>query len=239
LEIAKPIQLSLLPDAPLVLPTAELAGVCVPASHVGSDYFDFFHTSDAVDIVIADVSGHSVGAALIMAEARSTLRAATRKVAGVPVGPAQVLRDLNELLYDDLTKAELFITIFYLKYLPDTRILKYANAGHNKARCCYGWMMRPAQLLMRKAWCWACGVKSTSKRGAWGWLPAIGYCCTRTELLKPKTSRGRFSVSLTSASAYRTLPPEALIGALLAEVRAFCGETPIRDDISMLTLQVR
>ena len=133
LEIAKNIQLSLLPDAPMNLPTVELAGVCVPASHVGGDYFDFFSVTNSIDIVIADVSGHSVGAALIMVEVRSTLRAETRKVVEAPMGPATILRDLNELMFDDLNKAELFITMFYLKYFPDSRILKYANAGHNWA----------------------------------------------------------------------------------------------------------
>ena len=135
LEIAKHIQLSLLPNAPLRLPRAEFAGLCVPASHVGGDYFDYFQNSraGAVDVVIADVSGHSVGAALMMTEVRSTLRAETRKTTAIPSGPAQILRDLNDLLCDDLTKAELFITMFYFSYLPDTRTLKYANAGHNFA----------------------------------------------------------------------------------------------------------
>jgi sigma-B regulation protein RsbU (phosphoserine phosphatase) len=64
---------------------------------------------------------------------RSTLRAETRRVAEAPMGPATILRDLNELLFDDLNKAELFITMFYLKYFPDSRTLKYANGGHNWA----------------------------------------------------------------------------------------------------------
>ena len=121
LEIARRLQLSLLPDAPLVLPSVELAGLCVPASDVGGDYFDFFHISDDVDVVIADVSGHSVGAALIMAGMRSALRAEARKAAGASGGPARVLHELNELLYDDLTRAELFLTAFYLRYTPFTR----------------------------------------------------------------------------------------------------------------------
>ena len=57
LEIAKNIQLSLLPSAPMNLPSLELAGVCAPASHVGGDYFDFFAMANAIDVVIADVSG--------------------------------------------------------------------------------------------------------------------------------------------------------------------------------------
>jgi PAS domain S-box-containing protein len=75
LEIAKQIQLSLLPGAPLQVDGALIAGYCLPATHVGGDYFDYFCGPDTVDIVIADVSGHSVGAALVMAETRSTLKA--------------------------------------------------------------------------------------------------------------------------------------------------------------------
>jgi sigma-B regulation protein RsbU (phosphoserine phosphatase) len=241
LEIAKHIQLSLLPDAPLRLPSAVLAGMCVPASHVGGDYFDFFHTSGSVDVVIADVSGHSVGAALMMAEVRSTLRAATRKVAGVPAGPAQVLRDLNELLYDDLTGAELFITMFYLKYLSDTRTLKYANAGHNWA------------LLLRRsdATCTpldAEGLVLGVRREVDFEEKSVGlaagdrlllYTDGVTEAENPQGAFFGFARLCTLFSAYRSLPPEALIEKLLAEVRAFCGNTALRDDISMVMLQVR
>lgn len=241
LEIAKHIQLSLLPDAPLRLPSVELAGVCVPASHVGGDYFDFFHASGSVDVVIADVSGHSVGAALIMAEVRSTLRAQTRKAAGVPVGPAQVLRDLNELLYDDLTRAESFITMFYLKYLSDIRTLKYANAGHNWAlllrlgdATCTPLDAEGLVLGARR------DVDFEERRVA---LAAgdrlLLYTDGVTEAQDPEGAFFGDARLCTLFSAYRTLPPEALIEKLLVEVRAFCGNAPLRDDISMVMLQVR
>jgi len=241
LEIAKHIQLSLLPAAPLRLPSAELAGVCVPASHVGGDYFDFFHTSGAVDVVIADVSGHSVGAALIMAEVRSTLRASTRKVAGAPVGPAQVLHVLNELLYDDLTGVELFITMFYLEYLSDTRTLKYANAGHNLALLL---RLGDATCTPLDAEGLVLGVRREVDFEERSIELAAGdrlllYTDGVTDAQNPEGEY--FDVARLCAlfSAYRTLPPEALIEQLLAEVRAFSGHTPLRDDISMVTLQVR
>jgi len=107
LEIAKEIQLSLLPAEPLRTGRASVAGVCLPAMHVGGDYFDYFENARGVDIVIADVSGHNVGAALIMTEVRSMVRARARQ--SPIVHPARVLHDLNELLYDDLSRAELFI----------------------------------------------------------------------------------------------------------------------------------
>ena len=129
MEIAEQIQLSLLPAEPPVLFGVELAGRCYPAAHVGGDYYDFFKRDDhTVDLLIADVSGHSVGAALIMAEVRTLLRAQSSRA----VSPSSILGTLNSQLYDDLTRAELFITMFYARYSAATGRLSYANAGHNK-----------------------------------------------------------------------------------------------------------
>jgi len=133
LEIARQIQLSLLPGSPLQSGSALIAGYCKPASHVGGDYFDYFCGQDTIDIVIADVSGHSVGAALVMAETRSTLKAeALAAQNGRRDGTADILSSINALLFEDLNRADLFITMFYMKFNQLTRQLSYANAGHNK-----------------------------------------------------------------------------------------------------------
>ena len=131
LEIAKEIQLSLLPSEPLRTARAAVAGVCSPAMHVGGDYFDYFENARGVDIVIADVSGHNVGAALIMTEVRSLVRARARQAP--VVHPARMLHDLNESLYEDLTRSELFITMFCCRFEPEERALKFANGGQNSA----------------------------------------------------------------------------------------------------------
>ncbi|MDD2853688.1 MAG: PP2C family protein-serine/threonine phosphatase, partial [Desulfuromonadaceae bacterium] len=89
---------------------------------------DFFLRDDeTVDIVIADVSGHSVGAALIMSEVRTLLRAEVNSTQR----PHRMLETLNTQLHDDLSRAELFITMFYAKYNSATGLLCYSNAGHN------------------------------------------------------------------------------------------------------------
>jgi len=126
MEIAKQIQLSLLPPAPPLLTGIDCAGSCVPAYHIGGDYYDIFLRGDDLDLVIADVSGHSIGAALIMVETRSVLRAQRASLQG----PAELVSALNELLHEDLTRAELFITMSYLSYNRSTGSLRYTNAGH-------------------------------------------------------------------------------------------------------------
>jgi sigma-B regulation protein RsbU (phosphoserine phosphatase) len=131
LTVAREIQLSLLPKHPVVLPDVEAAGVCVAATQVGGDYYDIVPHGDFIDVIIADVSGHSVGAALIMAEMRSTLKAELRREDLACQSVGNLLSILNELLFPDLDGAELFITMFYLRYHRQTRTLQYASAGHN------------------------------------------------------------------------------------------------------------
>jgi len=133
MEIAQQIQISLLPSAPPKLFGIEMGGHCVSAAHVGGDYYDYFLRDDhTVDMLIADVSGHSVGAALIMAEVRTLLRPHIISAHS----PCAILKLLNSQLYEDLTRAELFITMFYAKYNSATGRLTYANAGHNRPLVC-------------------------------------------------------------------------------------------------------
>jgi sigma-B regulation protein RsbU (phosphoserine phosphatase) len=133
MEIAQQIQLSLLPHGPPELFGLDIDGRCISAAHVGGDYYDFFLRDEhTVDLLIADVSGHSVGAALIMTEVRTLLRPQVNSVQSA----CSILKLLNSQLYDDLTRAELFITMFYAKYNSTTGRLSFANAGHNRPLVC-------------------------------------------------------------------------------------------------------
>jgi len=128
LRIAESIQLGLLPDKMPELAQHDIAAICVPAKQIGGDYYDFIIQPSLLDIVIADVSGHNIGAALLMAEARTFIQARARQL---PSATA-ILDALNRFLYDDLSKAELFITMFYLQYDFANHKITYANAGHNQ-----------------------------------------------------------------------------------------------------------
>ena len=126
-ELAATIQRSLLPAAPPAVPGISLAGRCAPAANVGGDYYDFLAGHGVVSLLVADVSGHSIGSALMMAMARSILR---REI-GEGKRPAEVLAAANVTLFEDLVNSALFITAFCARYDPATRELAYANAGHN------------------------------------------------------------------------------------------------------------
>jgi len=128
--IARTIQQSLLPTEPPAVPGVQLIGRCVTARKVGGDYFDYFPVAGGrIGIAIADVSGHDVASALMMAVARSSLRA---DLAG-GASPAEALVRSNRTLIDDLERTELFISGFVVVFDPERRTLCYASAGHNPA----------------------------------------------------------------------------------------------------------
>lgn len=129
LNIAASIQHGLLPREQPQFPAGEVAGRCVPAASVGGDYYDFLVDADGrLAFVIADVAGHSVSSALMMALARGVLR---REMA-VGSNPADVLAATNAVLHDDLEGAGLFITIFCGRLDPRASVLEYANAGQTR-----------------------------------------------------------------------------------------------------------
>ena len=128
MELAKQIQLALLPYVMPEIPGVSFAAFSASTAHIGGDYYDFFPRENGViDTVIADVSGHNVGAALIMTETRSVLRSQIATISN----PSAILAKLNEMLFHDLSRAELFITMFYIKYDTKTYTLTYSSAGHN------------------------------------------------------------------------------------------------------------
>ncbi|MCK5912422.1 MAG: SpoIIE family protein phosphatase, partial [Desulfuromusa sp.] len=128
MQIAKDIQKGLLPANPSNLEKIEIAGLCVPAHQVGGDYYDFFERDNSsYDLVIADVSGHNIGSALIMAETRTFIHARMESIKQ----PSGMLQALNGYFLKDLDRSDLFVTMFYLQYNTINHRLIYGNAGHN------------------------------------------------------------------------------------------------------------
>jgi serine phosphatase RsbU (regulator of sigma subunit) len=126
LEIAREVQRELLPRSFPTLHGLELAGACHPAVGVGGDYYDFLvFSEDQLGLVIADVSGKGIPAALLMAG----LQASVRSLAIPTRPPSEVNRRLNEILYRS-TSAARYATLFFGVYDAQQRVLTYSNAGH-------------------------------------------------------------------------------------------------------------
>jgi len=128
LEIARGIQQGLVPRTLPKLEGVSLEIRTLAANQVGGDYVDVIHIQRGkIGIVIGDVMGKGIPAALFMVMTRTVFRA----VAKGELMPHQVLNEVNEVLLPDLQNQGSFVTLFYALYDPVTKVLFYANAGHN------------------------------------------------------------------------------------------------------------
>jgi len=127
MRTAQLIQQSLLPKDVPALAGWQFTPYYKPAKEVGGDFYDFIAFDDGrLGIVIGDVSGKGVPAALVMAITRTMLRTA----AGATVSPGEVLARVNDLLSADITPG-MFATCFYALLDVESGQLQYANAGHD------------------------------------------------------------------------------------------------------------
>jgi phosphoserine phosphatase RsbU/P len=136
IQIARDVQEQLFPSEAPKMPGLELYGVCRPARGVSGDYYDFLPMGpDRVGMVLGDVSGKGVSAALIMAAIQSLIR--TRLYVdssdGQPdsdrLSTARFFGVLNQQMFEN-TPDEKYATCFYALYDSGTRQLAYTNAGH-------------------------------------------------------------------------------------------------------------
>jgi serine phosphatase RsbU (regulator of sigma subunit)/anti-sigma regulatory factor (Ser/Thr protein kinase) len=127
LEIAAEIQISLLPRGLPEIPGVEFAVASLPATEVGGDFYDFiFLNEDCLGIVVGDVAGKGVPAAMLTSLARTILRVE----AGYGHSPQRVITQTNHALLQDLQHAEMFVTALVACLNRDDLTLTYANAGH-------------------------------------------------------------------------------------------------------------
>ena len=132
LEIAREIQTWLVPSYPPVVPNADIAFATRPQNSVAGDYYDaFYPKADGPDgkllVVIADVAGKSVPAALLMA----TLQASLRTIAGEGVSLDILVTRLNRYACAHSLGGLRFTTAVIAEFEPATRRFTYVNAGHN------------------------------------------------------------------------------------------------------------
>lgn len=237
MEIAKDIQRGLLPSSLPELETVSLAGLCVPAHQVGGDYYDFIRRdSSTYDLVIADVSGHNIGSALIMAETRTFIHARIHSIKQ----PAVMLKELNSYFLKDLDRSELFVTMFYLQYNPENRRLIYSNAGHNNPLL---WKKQTKQVELLDAEGLIFGIKNniSFEQKATN-LDAGDLLLLYTDGIveaenKDKNFFGteRLGKLLEECDE---LEPQEIIDRIMNQVRIFTGMRHFNDDITLVVMKI-
>jgi phosphoserine phosphatase RsbU/P len=235
LDIARSIQQSILPRAFPQRRDLELFAEMLPAREVGGDFYDFFPVDDArLALVVADVSGKGVPAALFMAVSRTVLRS----VALDGLAPAECLRRANALLCLE-NSAELFVSVFYGVLDTRTGELAYSNGGHN-----------PPYVVPRSG-----GV--TPLEGTTGMVlgvaDEVGYG-ERRMTLNAGDAVFLYTDGVTEAmdgdgtlfsdrrletvlTTHRQATPEGLTRAVVDDVRRHSGGEPQSDDITALALR--
>jgi serine phosphatase RsbU (regulator of sigma subunit) len=232
LRVARSIQQASLPKEVPTLENWQITPYYQPAREVGGDFYDFHLLSEGrLGLVVGDATGKGVPAALVMASARSMLRA----VAQASESPGEVLRSVNDPLVTDIPP-NMFVTCFYAILDPNSGSLTYANAGHDLP---YLWHGGDCEELRAR------GMPL-------GLMPGMGYEEKEIEL---DVGEGVFFYSDGLVEAHdpngemfgfprlRALvaqhgEEQALAELLLEELYSFVGEGwEQEDDITLLTLK--
>jgi serine phosphatase RsbU (regulator of sigma subunit) len=127
MEIAKEVQNKLFPQTFPALRTLDYAGICIQARQVGGDYYDFLDLGrERLGLVVGDISGKGIAAALLMANLQANLRS---QCAVALDQPERSLQLVNRLLYENSIDSA-YATLFFGEYDDRARHLRYVNCGH-------------------------------------------------------------------------------------------------------------
>jgi serine phosphatase RsbU (regulator of sigma subunit) len=234
LELCRLIQNEMLPHQPLRLGLAEVKGVSIPAREVGGDFFNYFVLPGGeIAVLVGDVSGKGVGAALLMANVQATLRAR------LPL--EQDLAKLADGLDRELeanTPTEVYSTLFVGIVDTKRRELRYVNAGHN------------SQFVLRKQG----GFERLASTGRpLGLIAGAGYEQVALPLddgdvlffytdgmLEAENEAGEFLGTERLESALASSPGtdvDTILAHVEDTVRTFRGSAELSDDATMMALR--
>lgn len=133
-QMARDVQLNLLPIGDPMIPGWEIASICIPAESIAGDYYDYLTLPNGLlGIAVADVSGHGIASALAMTGFRGLLRTHTRG----KVDPARTARSINRLL-PHFTGENHFISMVYAALEPKTCKVTVVSCGHPPV-----WLLHP------------------------------------------------------------------------------------------------
>ena len=239
LRIASEIQKSILPRTFPPFPDRgdfEIYATTIPALEMGGDFYDFFLIDDKrLGVVIADVSGKGVPAAIFMAVSRSLLKA----TALTSVSPSECLEHVNRLLCPDNDSA-MFVTVFYGILHTDTGVLEYSNGGHNVPYVIHGERIAP----VGQPGGTALGIVEearydTNRMSLSAGDALVLYTDGVSEAMDAEGrffSTPRLEHTLLRLAHHR---PVHLLTKLVEEVQAFSSGVLQSDDITLLALQYR
>ena len=236
LEIAKQVQARLFPQSQPALRTLEYAGICIQARKVGGDYYDFLDLGGGrLGLVIGDIAGKGIAAALLMANLQANLRS---QCAIALDQPQRLLRSVNQLFRENTPDGS-YATLFFAEYDDGAGRLRYANCGHLCAL-----LLRSDDTMERLNSTatvlgvfkeWDCGIEECQV------LPGDTlalYTDGITEAFDRAGNEFGEERLCEALRRYRGLCSQELLGAIVEEVRRFSPQEQ-NDDITLIVAKGR
>ena len=261
-EIAYEMQQSFLPHTFPSVEGAEVAAIMRPAREVGGDFYDVIPLSGGLlGIIVADVSGKGVPAALYMALSRTLLRSHSlstpraryltdalesahvrqlmRTVPNSALAALDSVRTTNEYLAENHSEQAMFLTLFYAVYDPQSRLLTYVNAGHNSPFLYntftgeQDWLESTDLII---------GVMpDVPYQPQWRQLNPGDVLTLYTDGVTEafNASREMFGEErlVAAVRAYQAASAQELVEVIRAEVDTFAGGAPQSDDLTLLVMR--
>lgn len=239
LETAREIQSILLPSTAPEIPGFEISGINIPARHVSGDYYDYVRVDEhRWGIVIADVSGKGIPAALITGMCRSLLRGAA------PGAPSAVaaLQHVNRQLYPDI-KEDMFVSMLYLVIDMRTNDVTVARAGHDPPLL---YRATGSEVILLRPPGMAVGIDSGGvfdrvvAEETVTLAPGDGillYTDGATEALDRHDTEFGLARLTQAVQANAPKGAAATVKNIADELREFAGDAPQHDDITLISIR--
>ncbi len=236
MQFAKQVQARLFPQTLPVSPTLDYAGVCLQARQVGGDYYDFLDFGDGrLGLILGDISGKGMAAALLMANLQANVRS---QYAVALKDPQRFLESTNQLFYANSADSS-YATLFFADYDPHAQQISYVNCGHLPALLFQadGTLVRleSTATVLGLFPNWVCFLKSHS------FLPGdilVLYTDGVTECPNPLGEEFGEDRLLEAIRRHRNLASQAILSAIIQEVKLFsAGEQA--DDITLVVAKCR
>ncbi|MEX1097447.1 MAG: SpoIIE family protein phosphatase [Planctomycetales bacterium] len=227
LKVARDVQQGLLPQSAPNIPGLDVAGKSHSAEAVGGDYFDYLPMGGgALGVVVADVSGHELGASILLAQTRAYLRA----LADADGDVSRVVSRLNEFLCVDV-QSRWFVTLFLARVDAEARLIRFASAGHEA-------YLFEASGTLRKLECTSPPLGVTADQsvpcGPELSFPPGDILLVLTDGVTEATSASgeQFGIDRVAAyvRAHRGHSARDIAEGLFAAVDDYCGHAPHKDD---------
>ena len=239
LAVAGEIQQAILPRVFPPFPengdVMDLAALMTPAKDVGGDFYDFFRIDpEHIGVVMADVSGKGIPAAIFMAVSRTLIRA----IGTQGLTPEECINKANELLCMESAN-NMFVTVFYGIYNVKTGELRYCNGGHNAPCIIHSdgrtelMKVEPNFIVGALSGMTYKGEKTTLEKGETLLLYTDGV----TEAVNPSMEEYGEQRMIDTLSTQTAHTCRETIDGLLRSVRDFAGEAEQSDDITILALK--